>query len=380
MLDPHVVVALSLTSPACRQSIVNWQRERSRTWSDNGPPEKELAPSESLARLRDALSPRVAPSLAEWETLHARAGQAIARASAKGISPIAWGAPGYPPLLAQIPDPPLVIWARGQMTALLGPAVAIVGSRAASPYATAVAAKLATELARKGVVVVSGLARGVDSAAHRGALTEGRTVAVFGAGVDRVYPAEHQDLAEAVMNAGAVLSELPPGTPPRAEHFPMRNRLISGLSLAVVVVEACERSGSLITARYGLEQGRDVMAVPANVLSERNRGGHRLIRDGAALVETADDIIDELRLPTTSRIERAELEGRTESSVSPEATSIRASMAAGETYDLDELVTSTRMPASTVLACLLDLELSGIVARVGNGRFVRLHTKMVTWG
>src|SRR5438445_10692595 len=179
------------------------------------------------------------------------------------------------------------------------PAVAIVGSRAASPYALAVAEQLAHDLAACGLVVVSGLARGVDSAAHRGAPAgAGVTVAVLGSGVDVMYPPEHESLAEEIDKAGAVASELVPGTPPQPWFFPLRNRIISGLSRAVVVIEAGEKSGSLITARCALEQGRDVLAVPGNVLSGRNRGAHGLLRDGAKIVETADDILEELGMST----------------------------------------------------------------------------------
>ena len=177
------------------------------------------------------------------------------------------------------------------------PAVAIVGSRAASAYALEVAGRLAADLARRGIVVVSGLARGVDGAAHRAALRAvGATVAVLGSGPDVIYPREHAELAVSLCENGALLSELGPGAPPLPEHFPQRNRLISGISLGLVVVEASDKSGSLITARCALEQGRDVMAVPGSVLGGRNRGSHALLKDGAKVVETADDILEELGL------------------------------------------------------------------------------------
>lgn len=206
----------------------------------------------------------------------------------------------YPALLARIADPPVRLWLRGDPHALRGPCVALVGSRAASPYGLAVAERLAADLARAGVTVVSGLARGVDSAAHRGALAAtgatGRTIAILGSGVDVIYPAEHEALADRIVNqGGAILSELPPGSPPRRGHFPRRNRLISGLSLAVVVIEASARSGSLQTARFALEQGREVLAVPGSIVGERFRGSHALLRDGAKLVESASDILEELR-------------------------------------------------------------------------------------
>jgi len=204
----------------------------------------------------------------------------------------------YPALLARITDPPRRLWLRGDPRALAAPCVAIVGSRAASTYGVRMAEMLAADLARAGITVVSGLARGVDSAAHRGALTTGRTVAMLGSGVDVIYPPEHEDLAQRILEAhGALVSELPPGSPPRRGHFPRRNRLISGVSLAIVVVEASERSGSLQTARFALEQGREVLAVPGPVVGERFRGSHGLLRDGAKLVESASDILEELSWP-----------------------------------------------------------------------------------
>jgi len=187
----------------------------------------------------------------------------LAAAAARGISAVPIGAPEYPPLLRTIVDPPPVLWVKGESGMLTRPAVAVIGSRAATPYALEVARRLAGEVAERGLTIVSGLARGADAAAHRGCLDAGgRTIAVLGSGPDVIYPAEHRDLALTISKQGALVSELGPGAPPLPEHFPMRNRLISGISLAVVVVEASEKSGSLITARCALEQGRDVMAVP----------------------------------------------------------------------------------------------------------------------
>jgi len=217
------------------------------------------------------------------------------------VSTVRVESPEYPALLREIGDPPPVLWVRGNRGVFSRPAVAIVGSRAASAYALAVAMRLGRELAERGLVVVSGLARGADGAAHRGCLgTGGQTVGVLGSGIDVVYPAEHRDLAVSVSKNGALVSELGPGAPPLPEHFPLRNRLISGISLAVVVVEAAEKSGSLITARFALEQGRDVCAVPGSVLGGRNRGAHALLKDGAKVVESADDILEELGWPAAA--------------------------------------------------------------------------------
>jgi DNA processing protein len=273
----------------------------------------------------------------------------------------------YPATLTTIIDPPLVVWTRGRAGALSAHAVAIVGSRAASAYALSVAEQLAHDLAARGLAIVSGLARGVDSAAHRGAIAAGGvTIAVLGSGVDRVYPAEHAALAREIDERGAVISELVPGTPPAPFFFPLRNRIISGLSRAVVVVEANEKSGSLITARCALEQGRDVLAVPGNVLTGRNRGAHALLRDGARIVESADDILEELGMQP-----RGALAGARAPAAAP-ADPILACLTAGEPSDLDAIAERCGLDASTLLPRLLDLELRGAIARIGGGRFVRI--------
>jgi DNA processing protein len=245
--------------------------------------------------------------------------------------------------------------------------VAIVGSRAGSPYALAVAERLAADLAARGVVVVSGLARGVDSAAHRGALKTGTTVAVLGSGVDVLYPPEHAPLAREIEKQGAVISELVPGTPPQQWFFPLRNRIISGLSRAVVVIEASQKSGSLITARCALEQGREVLAVPGNVLSGRNRGAHALLRDGATIVESADDILEELHLGTATCQRRTGLE-------TPPVDPVLACLTPGEPSDLDAISERSGLIPSKLLPRLFELELQGSVARVGGGRFVRVDS------
>jgi DNA processing protein len=277
------------------------------------------------------------------------------------------GERAYPALLARIADPPRRFWLRGDPGALSAPCVAVVGSRAASSYGLLVAERLAADLARSGVTVVSGLARGVDSAAHRGALTMGKTVAILGSGVDVIYPAEHRELAEAIVRTGgAIVSELPPGSPPRAGHFPRRNRLISGVSLAVVVVEASTRSGSLQTARFALDQGREVLAVPGTVLTERFRGSHALLRDGAQLVETASDILDELRLP-----DPAAAGPLTGDEAAQEPDALLLSMTPGATYELQELAVMTGLTSGEVLRRMLRLEVHGRVLRVPGPRYIR---------
>jgi len=297
-------------------------------------------------------------------SLYTRAAAALARAAAGSLIAIPWSDPAYPVALTTIPDPPPVLWARGSVDALAAPAVAIVGSRAGSEYALAVAERLAADLAACGVAVVSGLARGVDSAAHRGALSgNGVTIAVLGSGVDVMYPPEHNGLARDIAVRGAVISELVPGTPPQPYLFPLRNRIISGLVRAVVVIEAGDKSGSLITARCALEQGRDVLAVPGNVLSGRNRGAHALLRDGAKIVESADDILEELGMSRRGEPVRP---------ASPTIDPVLARLTPGEPLNLDAIAERSGLTAARLLPRLFELELEGLVRRVGGGRFVRI--------
>ena len=290
------------------------------------------------------------------------------RAEPAGIGAIAWNDPRFPSALLAISDAPPALWYRGDLDVLDTAAIAIVGSRGASRYALETAAQLGCEIAARGIAVVSGLARGVDSAAHRGALRSGRTIAVLGSGIDCIYPREHASLADEISQNGLVVSEYPPGTPPLAFHFPMRNRLISGLSRAVVVVEANEKSGSLITAACALDQGRDVMAVPGSVLSGRNRGAHALIRDGAKIVESADDIVEEIgwnRPPVPGS------GGARSDSSAISKDPLLTGMQSGHAYDLDELATATGVSGIRLLSRLLELELHGNVQRVEGGRFMR---------
>ena len=285
-----------------------------------------------------------------------------------GIHVVAWNDPRFPAALAPLTDVPPALWYQGELSSASSPAIAIVGSRAASAVAIETVSRLAADVAAAGVVVVSGLARGVDSVAHRAALRTGRTIAVLGSGLDRVYPAEHKALAEEIACAGLVLSEFPPGVPPRRHHFPMRNRLISGLSSAVVVIEASEKSGSLITASCALEQGREVMAVPGSVLGGRNTGGHALLRDGAAIVESAADIFRELGWGEGAA---AQAPGVTQSAVAISGDPLTRQMTPGQPYDVDELGAFFGTDVVSILARLLDLELRGLVRRAPGGRFLR---------
>lgn len=315
-----------------------------------------------LERLWSACSRSPAPCAGALEQIVQAASDAAEAAKRLGIAVIPLGDARYPALLSCTPSPPPVLWACGDLEAFRLPAVAVVGSRGASPYALEVGFRLGAELAGRGIVVASGLARGVDSAAHRGCLHgRGRTVAVQGCGLDRVYPPEHDDLFDQIRGSGLILSELAPGAPPLPEHFPLRNRIISGISLATVVVEASDRSGSLITARCALEQGRDVMAVPGSVLSGRNRGSHALLKDGAKVVESAEDILEELGWASDGAVGR-----RPSLSAQP----LLGHMDPGEAYELDELVRVSGGEPVRLLRVLGELELAGLVRRV-SGRFVR---------
>lgn len=345
------------------------------------------------ARQRPALAARQVRADPEVSTLHAAwdalglpprdlgparraAVDMLDLALRRGQRVLGWTCPEYPPPLLTLPDPPLALWIRGDASALSAPAVALVGSRAARPAAVEVATAMAADLARCGVVVVSGLARGVDAAAHRGALTAGRTVAVLGTGLDRVYPVAHTALADAVALAGALVTEFVPGTPPRAHHFPLRNRILSGLAQAVVVVEASDRSGSLITARLALEQGRDVMVVPGDVRGGANRGGHALLRDGARLVESAADVLDELGWrPSPARPGAADAAPSTGTATPPAMPPVLAALHRSGGLTLDDLARSTGTSAPILLRDLLDFELAGLVVRDGTGRYVPAERK-----
>ncbi len=289
-----------------------------------------------------------------------------ARLERAHVQAVTWADAGYPKLLREIADPPPVLYLRGALSDADAWAVAIVGTRRATVYGREVSEMLAGDLARNKITVVSGLARGIDAAAHQAALgAGGRTIAVLGCGVDIVYPPEHRKLAEQIVEQGALVSDYPPGTQPEAVNFPPRNRIISGLSLGAVVVEADEQSGALITANFALEQGRDVFAVPGNIFNRSSRGANQLIQKGAKMVLAASDILEELNLSMVTA--HAEVQA-----IVPEDETERLllSRLSHEPVLTDELVRGLDLPAEAVTATLALMELKGMVRQAGGASYV----------
>lgn len=278
----------------------------------------------------------------------------------------------YPQRLREIFDPPPVLYCLGRADVLSEPSLAVVGARKPTPYGRAMAENLSREAARCGLVVVSGLAFGIDTQAHWGALAAGRTVAVLGSGLDVIYPASNRSLARKIAEQGAVVSEFPLGSQPLGFHFPLRNRIISGLSLAVVVVEASRRSGSLITARLALEQNRDVMAVPGNATSELSAGANWLIQNGAKLVGRWEDVVEELPGYVRDRLVRTEAdESREAPDLSPEEVKVLAVLKPDVLTSVDELAEATDYSVSELLSILLMLELKAAVLQGPGKRYLR---------
>jgi DNA processing protein len=292
----------------------------------------------------------------------------------------------YPANLREIPLPPERLWVRGRVEADDTLAIAIVGAREATPYGLGCAERLAADLAARGITVVSGLARGIDSAAHRGALRAGgRTIAVLGSGVDVIYPPENRRLASDIAARGAIVSQFPPGTSPLAGYFPARNRVIAGLSLGVVVVEAAEKSGSLITAGLAGELGREVMAVPGPLTSLMSRGAHRLIQDGAALVQGWEDVVSQLPLRFRDQVKPLvgtctstagspnhlahgqHAEGDVEDS---EESSRLLRVIGWEPIGIDQIIERSGMAPGRTSALLMTLEIEGRIRQLEGKRFV----------
>ena len=334
------------------------------------------AAPEGLTRMQ-GVGPAMAEAIASCSSEKAVM-EEIERIDRLGIKLVAWEDPVYPELLRHIQNPPLLLYVRGEIGPGDARSVAVVGARRASSYGRRTSRRMGRELARLGVCVVSGMARGIDTEAHKGALEAGRsTIAVLGCGVDVVYPPENKGLYQAIMQNGSIVSEFPLGTQPLPGNFPVRNRLISGLSRAVVIVEATVRSGSLITAGFALDQGREVFAVPGHIDSARSAGPHRLIRDGALLVRSASDIIDELGIeplerPVSNDSEESRGEGTrgAPGPISGEVCAIVEALGC-EPAHIDDIVRKAERPPSDVLRILMTLELEGVVEQRPGKWFVR---------
>jgi DNA processing protein len=337
-----------------------------------GTPENVFRRSEmELLSIRD-IKADVAHRIIHFDMRNAE--KEVKLAERAGIKILYLADDSIPVLLKSIPDPPLVLYVRGE----LNPeelCIALVGSRKATTYGLNVTHAMARDLANVGLIVVSGLARGVDARAHSAVLQEGkRTIAVLGSGVDVIYPSEHRSLADRIAASGAVISEFPFGTPPNRENFPVRNRIISGLSVAVVVVEASRKSGSLITARMAGEQGREVMAVPGNIFNESSQGCHSLIKDGAALIESWKDVIAALPEKFAKGVSLPLDENKTSSE---DLTEIEKSIIALLSFDqpkhIDQLAGLAGIRPQDLLGTLVDLELKSLVSQMPGKHFIRLR-------
>ena len=344
-----------------------------------GTPEGVFAASpdeiSSVGRISRKLATMI-PTLADSTV----ADDVIALCRKRSVDILLEGRDGYPPLLSRIDDPPGLLFVRGTLLPQDALSVAIVGARHATAYGLKVAEQLGASLARAGYTVVSGLARGIDAAAHRGAIQAGgRTIAVLGSGVLNVYPPEHADLAREVIDSGALISELPPLTAPHEGTFPQRNRIVSGLSLGVVVVQAADRSGALITARLATEQGREVFAVPGPIDCRMSRGCHGLIRDGAKLVESVDDILEEFG-PLFETATTAD--GRTVTSaaelqlgdIERQVMDAYDTLAGGASKpaSIDDIVDASGLAASQVLATIGVLEMRRLIRRLPGNQIARI--------
>jgi len=294
----------------------------------------------------------------------ARVDDQVRRAERAGVRLLTWSDAAYPAALRQIHDPPPFLFVRGAITPGDALAVAVVGSRRASSYGLRMARELSEGLARCGVTVVSGLARGTDAQAHWAALRGGgRTIAVLGSGIDVVYPSEHKALSQKIAESGAVVTEMLMGTQPDAENFPARNRIISGMSLGTLVIEAAEKSGSLITARFALEHGREVFALPGTI-GDATRGTHGLLRDGAKLTERVEDILEELAPQLVHRARRP-----TPPELTPRELRLRRWVGPTPVH-IDDLIETSAMPTAEALETLLSLELKGVVEQLPGKYFV----------
>ncbi|MGH2617540.1 MAG: DNA-processing protein DprA, partial [Thermomicrobiales bacterium] len=291
----------------------------------------------------------------------------LERIEAMGLRATYPGHPAYPRLLAEISGRPSLLFVRGEMLPVDNAAVAIVGTRRATPYGRQSAERVAAELAQAGITVISGLARGVDAVAHRAALAAGgRTIAVLGSGPDVIYPGEHRRLAEQIAENGAIVTEHPPGTKPDAQNFPARNRIISGMSLGVVVIEAPRRSGALITASFAGDQGREVFVVPGSVFASASEGTNALLRDGARLVRDGADVLEDLGLGSGAGAAVVQ----TQMPLDDNERRLYDALG-GEARHIDELAEEAGLPAGQAGALLLTMELKGLVRNHGAQYYVK---------
>ena len=298
----------------------------------------------------------------------------LERAQVKVIN---WHHPTYPPRLKEISDPPPLLYLRGEILPEDERSVAVVGTRKATAYGREVATVLARDLARNGVTVVSGLARGIDSIAHRASMDAGgRTIAVFGSGLDVVFPSEHTRLAREIEQAGALVSEYPLGTRPKANHFPMRNRIMSGMTLGTLVVEAGNTSGALITVGQALEQNREVFCVPGSIFSPDSQGTNALIRAGAKLVMDYKDILEELNLTAVAH----QIEMRVITEPQDENESLLLNYVTHEPIHIDDIRRHVRQPISMGSSTLAMMELKGLIKQVGSMHFVRVREVLAEYG
>ena len=294
-----------------------------------------------------------------------------------GVGAVNWHDPVYPPRLKEISDPPPVLYLRGEILPADERSVAVVGTRKATAYGREAASGLARDLAKSGVTIVSGLARGVDSIAHRAALDAGgRTIAVFGSGLDVVYPGEHVRLAREIMETGALVSEYALGVGPKAQHFPQRNRLISGLSLGTLVVEAGDMSGALVTVGHTLEQNREVFCVPGSIYSPASRGTNYLIQQGAKLVSSYKDVLEELNLTVVAH----QIEMRAILQPLDDTESLLLDRVAHEPIHIDDIRRLAQLPITTVSSTLAMMELKGLVKQVGSMHYVRVREAVAEYG
>jgi DNA processing protein len=330
------------------------------------------APREALQAA--GLSPRLAERVAQIRA-SVDLEQYMANMAVQGIQILTWEDESYPTRLNEIDQPPPVLYVRGTLTSEDAWAVAVVGTRRISAYGRQVAEELAAYLANNGVTVISGLARGVDATAHLSALKAGgRTIAVLGCGVDRIYPPEHAQLAARIIASGALLSDYAPGTPPDAANFPPRNRIISGMSMATVVVEAGETSGALITAQFAVDQGREVFAVPGNILAAQSKGTNQLIAQGAHPLLSARDLLDILNL-------RRVTEQREVRKILPanETEAKLLSVLSHEPLHMDDIRNQTGLPIERVSATLVMMELKGLVRQVGGMNYVAVREEQAQY-